>query len=322
MNNWKSKKKSIYEINAPSILRSIYDLFTESLKKFARDDGTYLAAGMSYYIFFSVFPFILGLLAFLGIFFGHEKAVNLVKDVLERHLPGIADSPIIYDNLQTIDFNRGLVGAVAVIALLWTGSAVFGALSRMMNRIWKISDNRSLLRKKVTDMIYTVSIGLVLSTNILIETIYAIIGKRVGIESAGADQTNLIENIWTFTTIHVLPPLLSLGIFAFIYNAIPQKSIKFRQSLLAAILGTMIFEFTKTLFVIYISRFGNFDMVYGTISAVIILLLFSYISSIIVVFFAEVSNVFSTMRSAGRFILKKEIIITKGGLKPFKLPNN
>ena len=311
-------KKSIYEINAPSILRSIYDLFTESLKKFARDDGTYLAAGMSYYIFFSVFPFILGLLAFLGIFFGHERAVELVKDVLERHLPGIADSPIIYDNLQTIDFNRGLVGALAVIGLLWTGSAVFGALSRMMNRIWKISDNRSLLRRKVTDMIYTVSIGLVLSTNILIETVYAIIGRSVGIESAGADQTNLIENIWTFTTIHILPPLLSLGIFAFIYNAIPQKSIKFKQSLLAAILGTMIFEFTKTLFVLYISKFGNFDMVYGTISAVIILLLFSYISSIIVVFFAEVSNVFSTMKDTGRFKVSKEIIITKGGLKPFK----
>ena len=311
-------KKFIYEINAPSILRSIYDLFTESLKKFARDDGTYLAAGMSYYIFFSVFPFILGLLAFLGIFFGHERAVELVKDVLERHLPGIADSPIIYDNLQTIDFNRGLVGALAVIGLLWTGSAVFGALSRMMNRIWKISDNRSLLRRKLTDMIYTVSIGLVLSTNILIETVYAIIGRSVGIESAGADQTNLIENIWTFTTIHILPPLLSLGIFAFIYNAIPQKSIKFKQSLLAAILGTMIFEFTKTLFVLYISKFGNFDMVYGTISAVIILLLFSYISSIIVVFFAEVSNVFSTMRGTGRFRISKELIITKGGLKPFK----
>ena len=266
----------------------------------------------------SLILIILGLLAFLGIFFGHERAVELVKDVLERHLPGIADSPIIYDNLQTIDFNRGLVGALAVIGLLWTGSAVFGALSRMMNRIWKISDNRSLLRRKVTDMIYTVSIGLVLSTNILIETVYAIIGRSVGIESAGADQTNLIENIWTFTTIHILPPLLSLGIFAFIYNAIPQKSIKFKQSLIAAILGTMIFEYTKTLFVLYISKFGNFDMVYGTISAVIILLLFSYISSIIVVFFAEVSNVFSTMRGTGRFRISKELIITKGGLKPFK----
>ena len=76
--------------------------------------------------------------------------------------------------------------------------------------------------------------------------------------------------------------------------------------------------FTKTLFVLYISKFGNFDMVYGTISAVIILLLFSYISSIIVVFFAEVSNVFSTMRDTGRFRVSKEIIITKGGLKPFK----
>ena len=113
-------KKTIYEINAPSILRSIYDLIAESLKKFARDDGTYLAAGMSYYIFFSVFPFILGLLAFLGIFFGHERAVELVKDVLERHLPGIADSPIIYDNLQTIDFNRGLVGVSSQSILVFS----------------------------------------------------------------------------------------------------------------------------------------------------------------------------------------------------------
>jgi len=309
-------KNSIHEAKAPALARSIFDLFLESIKKFVRDDGTYLAAGMAYYIFFSVFPFILGLLAFLGIFFGAETAVDLVKDVLERHLPGIADSPIIYDNLQLIDFNRGLIGAIAVVGLLWTGSAVFGALSRMMNKIWKIQDKRSLIRRKFTDMIYTIAIGLVLSTNILIEAVYAIVGSSFGIQAAGADETNLIENIWTLTTIHILPPLLSLGIFAFIYNAIPQKSIKFKQTLIAAALGAMIFEYTKSLFVIYISNYGNFDMVYGSISAVIILLLFSYISSIIVVFFAEVSNVFSSMRDMGRFKLKHELIISKGGLKP------
>ncbi|MEC9451106.1 MAG: YihY/virulence factor BrkB family protein [Chloroflexota bacterium] len=319
MSTWNSIRKTIHEMNAPPIIRSIYDLFVGSLKKFATDDGTYLAAGMSYYIFFSIFPFLLGLLAFLGMFFNPEKAVDLVKDVLERHLPGIADSPLVYDNLKFVDFNRGLIGAIAVIGLLWTGSAVFGALSRMMNRIWSIQDKRSLFRRKFTDMLFTIAIGLVLSTNILIEAIYAIIGSSVGIESAGADQTNLIENLWTFTTIHILPPLLSVGVFAFIYNAIPQRKMKFRESLLAVILGAMVFEYNKSLFVAYIANFGNFDMVYGTISAVIILLLFAFISSIIVVYFAEVSNVFNTMRDKGRFRLSKEITFSKGGLKPYKI---
>ena len=59
-------------------------------------------------------------------------------------------------------------------------------------------------------------------------------------------------------------------------------------------------------------------MVYGSISAVIILLLFAYVSSIIVVYFAEIHNVFSTMKDEGRFQLKKELIIIKGGLKPVK----
>ena len=66
----------IYNFKSPAILRSIFDLLIRSSKKFARDDGGYLAAGMSYYIFFSVFPFLLGLLAFLGIFLEVKKLQN------------------------------------------------------------------------------------------------------------------------------------------------------------------------------------------------------------------------------------------------------
>ena len=78
---------------------------------------------------------------------------------------------------------------------------------------------------------------------------------------------------WTWTTIKVLPPLLSFGLFAFIYTIIPQRKIKLRDSLVGAIFGMLVFEYSKSLFVLYIYNFGNFDKVYGSISAVIILLL-------------------------------------------------
>ena len=77
-----STLKLIYDFKSPVIL-SFFDLLIRSTKKFAKDDGGYLAAGMSYYIFFSVFPFLLGLLAFLGIFFGSEKATEQVKMFLK-----------------------------------------------------------------------------------------------------------------------------------------------------------------------------------------------------------------------------------------------
>ena len=283
----------IYDLKSPALLRSVFDLLVRSTKKFAKDDGSYLAAGMSYYIFFSVFPFLLGLLAFLGIFFGSDKATEQVKDVLERQLPGIADSPIIYDNLQSIDFNKGLVGAIAVIGLLWTGSAVFGSLTRMMNKIWDIEDKRNFYNRKGTDMLFTILIGLVLSTNIFINTIYSQLGQFFGLVGAGSEEVNWIENVWNFITVNILPPLLSIGVFTFIYNVIPQRKIIFRRTLPPAIIGAMIFESAKSIFVFYIHTYGNFDMVYGSISAVIILLLFAYVSSIIVVFFAEIHNVFS-----------------------------
>ena len=310
--------KAIYNLKSPSIFRSIFDLIVRSTKKFAKDDGSYLAAGMSYYIFFSVFPFLLGLLAFLGIFFGSDKATEQVKDVLERQLPGIADSPIIYDNLQSIDFNKGLVGAIAVIGLLWTGSAVFGSLTRMMNKIWNIQDKRTFYNRKGTDMLFTILIGLVLSTNIFINTIYSQLGQYFGIVGAGSEEVNWVENGWNFVTVHILPPLLSIGVFTFIYNVIPQRKVIFKRTLPPAIIGAMIFESTKSLFVFYIHTYGNFDMVYGSISAVIILLLFAYVSSIIVVFFAEIHNVFSIMKDEGRFYIRSELALVKGGLKPVK----
>ena len=309
----------IYDLKSPALLRSVFDLLVRSTKKFAKDDGGYLAAGMSYYIFFSVFPFLLGLLAFLGIFFGSDKATEQVKDVLERQLPGIADSPIIYDNLQSIDFNKGLVGAVAVIGLLWTGSAVFGSLTRMMNKIWNIEDKRTFYNRKGTDMLFTILIGLVLSTNIFINTIYSQIGQFFGLAGAGSEEINWIENVWNFITVNILPPLLSIGVFTFIYNVIPQRNIIFRRTLPPAIIGAMIFESTKSLFVFYIHTYGNFDMVYGSISAVIILLLFAYVSSIIVVFFAEIHNVFSAMKDEKRFYIRRELALVKGGLKPIKI---
>ena len=310
--------RAIYNLKSPALLRSIFDLLIRSTKKFAKDDGGYLAAGMSYYIFFSVFPFLLGLLAFLGIFFGSDKATEQVKDVLERQLPGIADSPIIYDNLQSIDFNKGLVGAIAVIGLLWTGSAVFGSLTRMMNKIWNIEDKRTFYNRKGTDMLFTILIGLVLSTNIFINTIYSQIGQFFGLVGAGSEEVNWIENAWNFITVNILPPLLSIGVFTFVYNVIPQRNIIFRRTLPAAIIGALIFESTKSIFVFYIHTYGNFDMVYGSISAVIILLLFAYVSSIIVVFFAEIHNVFSLMKNEGRFYIRKELALVKGGLKPIE----
>ena len=257
---------------------------------------------MSYYIFFSVFPFLLGTLAILGIFFGTDSATLQVKDVLERQLPGIADSPIIYDNLQSIALS-GLVGIVSIIGLLWAGSAVFGAFTRMMNRIWNLEDNRKFFRKKMTDVLYIILLGSVFFLTISIEILYGTVGNYIGIQGAGdTDGTsNFLETGWTWTTINILPPLLSFGLFSFIYTIIPQRKIKLRDSLVGATLGMLVFEFSKSLFVLYIYNFGNFDKVYGSISAVIILLLFSYVTSIIIVFFAEISYVYTTMREEGTF---------------------
>ena len=116
-------------------------------------------------------------------------------------------------------------------------SAVFGSLTRMMNKIWNTEDKRTFYNRKGTDMFFTILIGLVLSTNIFINTIYSQIGQFFGLVGAGSEEVNWIENIWNFVTVHILPPLLSIGVFTFIYNVIPQRKVIFRRTLPPAIIA-------------------------------------------------------------------------------------
>ena len=67
-------------------------------------------------------------------------------------------------------------------------------------------------------------------TNTFINTIYAQLGQYFGLTGAGSDEVNSIENAWNFITVNVTASLLSIGVFTFIYNVIPQKENNFQKN--------------------------------------------------------------------------------------------
>ena len=278
----------------------IIGISARAVNDFLDKNGPHLAAAVSYYAVCSLFPLSLAILSGLSFILGPDAVDGLAVRIAEQ---APVSNQAVSEALSSIVGSRSIAGLTGIIGLLWAGSAVFGALTRMMNRIWNLEDNRKFFKKKIMDVLYIIILGSVFFLTISIEILYGTLGNYIGIEGAGDSEgtSNFLETGWTWTTINILPPLLSFGLFSFIYTIIPQRKIKLRDSLVGATLGMLVFEYSKSLFVLYIYNFGNFDKVYGSISAVIILLLFSYVTSIIIVFFAEISYVYTTMREEGTF---------------------
>jgi len=76
-------------------------------------------------------------------------------------------------------------------------------------------------------------------------------------------------------------------VFALVYKIVPYVEVRWRQVLPGALLAAVLFELGKGGFMLYLDRYGNFEAVYGSLSSIIVMLLWLYISAVILVFGAE-----------------------------------
>jgi membrane protein len=115
-------------------------LVVHTIQELGADDATHMAAGVSYYAVLSLFPLILALVAVLGIFLPSETIQEEIFGFFERNLPGTVD--VLKENIEQVIQFRGAIGLVGIVLLLWTASAMFGAVSRTINRAWDVHQDR------------------------------------------------------------------------------------------------------------------------------------------------------------------------------------
>ena len=109
-----------------------FSLMARVFKEMGDDDATHLAAGVAYYAMFSLFPLLMGLLAISGSVLASEGLERRFVDFVTANLPGSRD--LVSENVSQVIQFRGVLGIGAVLGLLWSASAVFGAITRAVNR--------------------------------------------------------------------------------------------------------------------------------------------------------------------------------------------
>ena len=281
-----------------NFLRDLRDLASiralkATVQEFQRDDALGIAAQLAYYLILALFPFILVLVSLLGTF-GSEELASEVLGYFQQVMPEQA-----YEIIK--DFTNNIISGKAeapglftfgILFTLWAASGAFAALINALNRAYDVQETRPFWKVRVIAILMTLG----LSVLILIGVLLLVLGPQIGEAIAnvlGLERTFLV--VWEVAR---WPVALFFMMFtvALLYYFAPDVDQPFRWITPGGLIGIILWVLASVGFNFYVSNFGSYNKTYGSIGAVIVLLLYLYISSLTILFGATLNATLVRMK--------------------------
>ena len=270
--------------------------FKRAFARFQKDQITDHAAALTYYALLSLFPGLLFGVALLG-FFGQE---GLVGDAARFLISVGAPSETVdavTGAIEGAQESRGTALTALVLAMatsLYGAAGAFGAVGRALNAIWRVEEGRSFVKHKAHDIGWTVVVvALVLITGVLVFLGGAL--AEFVFERIGLGDTSAV--VWRYAR-WPLALVAMILIYAVVYFAAPNVEIRrFRWISPGALFGVLAWLLASLGFFFYVANFGSYQATYGAFAGMVILLVWIWVSNLVLLFGAELNAVIDLRRS-------------------------
>lgn len=259
-------------------------LAVETKKGYSEHAVSLMAAGVAYYWMLTIIPLTIAILAILDLFLPSDTVQQILLDFFEAFFPGSIDW--LEENIEDLLQLSAAAGVVALIGFIWAGSAFFGAINRAINRAWGISKDRPYHMRKLRDLGMVLGVVVLMLMSTLSSTLLSILNQSDTSLPHGA--LGVVFRLFGF--------LVVFAVFLIIYRYVPNARVLWRYVWPGALAATVAFEIAQTLFAIYLTNWANYESIYGLFASFIIILLWFYISALIVIIGAELSAQYNRMR--------------------------
>ena len=263
--------------------------FGAALAKFWRDEGLFLASGIAFQVLLCLIPITLLVFSFAGsYFFSHERVMEQFGRYLEQAAPTL-DAHLRGDLLEVVDHRR-TTGIVGTLGLLWIATALFGSLRMALNAIYEVPRARGALHGMAFDLAM-----IVLSTAAFLASI-VLTAVIEYLRHAPALFPEFRERLMGAAVLYVVPFFAVLVILFLIYYLVPNQQVGARSAAWGALFTGVLWEAAKHLFAWYVSASGSYSLVYGSLSALAALLVWTYYSAAVLLLGAEVAALLEKAR--------------------------
>jgi len=264
---------------------SSFELLKRTFKEFSNDDMTTYASALAYRGIFSLFPFLLFLIAMLGML-DLQNFFTWLREQVSLVLPPDAldlVNPVI-DQMQ--EQKSGLL-SVGILVALWSASVGIRSLMNAMNKAYDVKEGRPTWKLMLLAVGYTIGLAFILlaAAGLMVTgpQVMEWLAAQVGLKE-------IVVILWTWLRWPVIVILMML-VLALLYYVMPDVEQEFRFITPGSVLAVVVWIAASVGFGIYVQNFGNYDATYGSIGAVIVLLLYFYISAAVLLFGAEMNAV-------------------------------
>ncbi|WP_420473818.1 YihY/virulence factor BrkB family protein [Noviherbaspirillum sp. ST9] len=255
----------------------------KAFSDFLDDDMTTYASALAYQVFFSIFPFIIFLIALLG-FLRLEDFFDWLRQHSQMMLPPEASEQVnkVIADLQK---EQGGLLSIGVIVALWSASAAIRATMNALNVAYDVRESRPAWKLYPLSLIYTVGLAAMMIAAAALLTIGPQVVQWVA-QQVGLEQ--IFVTLWAWLRWPAALFILTLAV-AIIYYVAPNVKQKFRFISPGALLAVAVWVAASLGFKLYVVNFADYNATYGSIGAIIILLLYFFISSAVLLFGAEIN---------------------------------
>jgi membrane protein len=275
--------------------RTIFRLLKETALAWTEDKAMSLGAALAYYSVFSATPLLVIAIAIAGVVFGEQAAEGRIVQQIHATVGEPAAQA-----LEALLANAGAQGTgviatvVGIVLLLFGASGVFSQLQDSLNTIWKVTPKpgrglATMVRGRFLAFIMVLIIGFLLLVSLAATATLAALSKW---SSAAVGDIHLYQIINAVISLIFITVLLAM-----IYKILPDVKIKWKDVWVGAAFTAFLFTIGKNLLGLYLGR-SSVTSVYGAAGSVVVILLWVYYSSLIVLFGAEFTRVFANFRGA------------------------
>jgi membrane protein len=259
-----------------------FGLLWQALSKFNDDNGFFLSSGITFNILINLIPFIMLLLASIGTYlFNDREVLDYILAYFREVAPAL--DPKIMGTLMDVIQNRKIVGILGFVGFLWLSACVFGSLRTALNIVFQVEKKRGMLRGIGIDLLMILLTGILLLVSMILSSAVIFLQGYQGQIPVAIGPT--IQ--WVLK--YLLPFFLTAGMFFLIYKIIPNERVHFKSALQAALFTGLLWELAKHLFGWYVVNLAAYSIVYGSLSTLVVFVVWVYYSSTILIVGGELA---------------------------------
>lgn len=266
-----------------NVRKSLFRLLWHRIEE---DDIPGLSAQLSYYFLLSLFPLLIVLFTLLPYFpIPHQDMLGVIRDFAP-----VEAMDLIEKNVNNImDQRNGGLLSFGIIGTIWSASNGINAIVKAFNKAYNVKESRSFIVSRGMAILLTFGMILVL----ILAIVLPVFGRQIGLFLfSQLGYTTEFIKVWN-TLSWLVSAIILFLIFTGLYWIAPNVKLKCRSAFPGAVFATVGWIISSIGLTFYVGNISNYSLTYGSIGAIIVLMIWLYISAFIIILGGEINAFYS-----------------------------